>query len=251
MSENQQTLEGLLHNRVSEFANSDKPAEIIDKHMERLFDDIISSQFRSFGDFGKTIQEAVKNALPGNISEDFELTRYNNLIVNALVEKWTDSEMPKQLVDRATEVLETTIQEMQIPEQIKLSDLLESFVETHAEEALQEGWEQPHIVFEESSVVSGFFMIFFDKQPESGDTFRSSKYSLDNQLHVRLDEGQSLTDPEPVGRVFAATVDGDLMGREQGVWTSKYERLMVALYYGGARLVVDCDEDGFSYPYSD
>ena len=91
MSDKQQTLQELLAERVSEFAASERPREMIDAGIAKLFKEIVDEAFRSYGELGKGIKAAFAAALPSNISDSFELTRYNALIANALREQWLNS----------------------------------------------------------------------------------------------------------------------------------------------------------------
>lgn len=242
----QQTLEQLLHQQVSAFVQSDKPKEIIDEHVEKMFKSVIGNAFRTYGDMGKDIEEAIKGAMPGNVGDMMGLTRYNNLVANAIREKWEGSGVAADMVRRAQESVEEVLKDLEIPEAISLKELLEAFIEDHAEEAMENGWEHPKVVCEEEG---SFFHLYFDKDPEESRYSSRSKYCLDNNLAARI---RTQNDPNhngyPVAEVYAAKLDGDVMGKRMGVWRSKYDKLVIALYYGEAKLILDCDPDDFSYP---
>lgn len=243
----QQTLEQLLHQQISTFVESDKPKEIIDEHVEKMFKSVIDNAFRTYGDMGKAVEEAIKAAMPGNIGDMMGLTRYNNLVANAIREKWEGSGVAADMVRRAQESVEEVLKDFEIPEAISLKELLEAFIEDHAEEATENGWERPRVVCEEEG---SFFHLYFDKDPDEASRYSTrSKYALDNNLAARIE-----VDNDPnhggyqVARVYAAKLDGDVMGKRMGVWHSKYDKLVIALYYGEAKLILDCDPDNFSYP---
>lgn len=61
----EKTLSALLTERVTQFAQSPKAIEIIDKGVESLFKSVVDDCFRSYSDMGKLVEEAVKSALPG------------------------------------------------------------------------------------------------------------------------------------------------------------------------------------------
>lgn len=242
-----QTLEQLLHDRVSQFAASERPKEIIDQHVEKMFASVIDDAFRSYGDMGKAVKESIKAAMPGNVSEMVELTRYNSLIANAMKERWAEAGVGNEMVRRTHEAIDEVIKDMQMPEFVSLRELLEAFVEEHAEEAMHEGWEAPRIEIEESEHVDGHWRIYFDKYPGESRYSTRSVHRLDNMLAISARDNEP-RDGHDVGEVYAAQVDGDIMSRKMGVWHRDWEKLMVALYYGGAKLVIDCDADDFSYP---
>lgn len=248
-AETSQTLEQLLHSRISEFTASDRPKEIIDQHVEKMFTSVVDDAFRSYGDMGKAVKEALQAAMPGNVSDMMELTRYNNLIANAMKEKWEESGVEADMVRRTHEAIDEVISEMQMPELVSLRSLLEAFAKENAEEAMQEGWEAPRIDIDESDT-AGFVRIYFDKDPGESRYSSRSAFSLANMIgiHNRNDER---IDGHEVGEVYVAQVDNDIMGKKMGVWTSNWEKQMVALYYGGAKLIIDCDADDISYPFHD
>lgn len=246
----QQTLEQLLQDRVSIFTTSDRPREIIDEHVEKMFQSVISDAFRSYGDMGKAVSEAIKGAMPGNVESMMDLSRYNSLISNAIKEQWEASSVTSDMARRAKEAVDEALQDLVVPETVSLRKLLEVFAADHAEEAMQNGWECPRVTIEEEcGHTCTFVHIYFDKDPGETSYHTRSKYGLENSLAVRCDNRPSPYEGgRLVGEVYAAKVDCDVMGRKMGVWRNDWEKLMVALYYGGAKLVIDCYEDDISYP---
>ncbi|MCB8889963.1 hypothetical protein [Vreelandella malpeensis] len=244
-----QTLEQLLHARISEFTASERPKEIIDQHVEKMFASVIEDAFRSYGDMGKAVKEAIQAAMPGNVSSMVELTRYNSLIANAMKEKWEQSGVASDMVRRAHEAIDEAVSELEVPEFVSLRKLLASFVEEHAEQAMENQWDAPRIEIEESDSLDGHYHIYFDKDPSEPSYSTRSVYRLDNMLAVRA-RGIDKHDDHDTGEVYAAQIDGSIMGKKMGVWRNDWQKQMVALYYGGAKLVIDCDADDFCYPHN-
>ncbi|OCG08896.1 hypothetical protein A9G13_02205 [Gilliamella sp. wkB178] len=242
------TLKELLQEGVERFNNSGKPTTIIDNAIEKLFKDIIDSEFRSYGNFGEIVRDAVKKALPANIQDIISLPKYNQLIVNSLQQQWLSSGVEQHFVDKATNLLNDIINEYPIPEYIYLSDLLEAFVEEYVEDAEEERWDRPDIRLEVSDYDSGHIRVYFDKKPGAN----RSCYSLDNILACsRLDEKVidklELNECE-VYKVYSAKIDGDCIGKLLQPTNTKYQNLIIALYYGQSKLVFDCDVDDIVYP---
>ena len=248
-----QTLEELLHSRVTEYAASDKPAEIIDAHVNKMFNSIIEDVFRSYGDAGKLIKNAIEKALPGNLDEAFELERYNSLIVKTLTKHWESSGIEGTVVKRATEAMDTAVAELTIPEFVSLKELLNKFVESHQDSAYEEGWEVPDIRFEESdnSYQSIHLRVYFAQEPKGDVSIYSSRnksiHQLDNCLTVLLRDDDVNEAGHKFGEVYAGKLDGDVIGSKITPYYSDYEKLIVGLYYGKSKLIFDCDEDDFSY----
>ena len=245
----EQTLQQLLAERVTAFANSDKPVEIIDEHVKKMFNSVIDNCFGRYGDMGKQVEEAIKSALPANLSTVFELTRYNDMIAKALKDKWETSGVEADMVRRAQEAIDEVLTKDQMPEVISLQDLLEEFVDDHKESAAEEHWERPDIRFQESEY--GGLHIYFDKKPKEESLHSSrerSEFLLDNAIHISFDKRGKDRDDQGrrVGTVYAARIDNEKIGQTLR-FRSKFEKLLAALYFGASKILVDCDEDDFSY----
>ena len=254
------TIQQLLAERIDSFATGDKPTQIIDAAVERLFKDLVEEAFRSYGDFGKAVKDAFKAAMPANVSDMFELTRYNTLIINALRERWKSSAVGDDFLRRAQTALDEVLTEDAIPAQVRLTELLDAFVEAHAEDAAENGWERPHVLIkeEERSLGMRFITVAFDPQPEDEFQTRRATYSLSRgareshhlanclSVHVtgETDSGDAF------GNVYHARLEGKPVGRDFSI-RGRWERLVAALYFGVADLVVDCDEFHANYPGTD
>lgn len=250
----EQTLQALLAERIQTFAASDRPREIIDANVEKMFKDLAEDAFRSYGDMGKAVKEAFKAAMPANVGDMFELTRYNHLIGNALRERWLSSGIEGDMLRRANEAMDEVLAEGAVPAQVSLQALIDQFVDDNKEDAHNSGWERPEVRFESDG---SFLHVYFDPEPESshrsgGYSSRSERsvYSLKNAVHIHFHDKAKSEDGNRVGKVYSAKLDGDVIGKQLSI-RNGWERLVAALYYGAATIVVDCDEDDFSYNLDD
>ncbi|MNY45392.1 hypothetical protein D3C86_1804900 [compost metagenome] len=75
-------------------------------------------------------------------------------------------------------------------------------------------------------------------------------YSLKNAVHIHFHDKAKNDDGNNVGKVYSAKLDGDVIGKQLSI-RNGWERLVAALYYGAATIVVDCEEDDFSYNLDD
>lgn len=248
----EQTLQQLLAERVTAFANSEKPVEIIDEHVKKMFTSVIDNCFGRYGDMGKHVEEAIKAALPANLTEIFELTRYNAMIAAALRDKWENSGVETDMVRRAQQQIDEVLNKDQMPSIISLQDLMEAFIEEHKESAAEEHWEHPDIRFQPSDY--GGLHIYFDAKPKdrgissySGRSERS-EYELDNAIHISFARHGKDRDEQgrQVGSVYAAKMNSEKISQKLKFRT-KFEKLVAALYFGSSKIIVDCDEDDFSY----
>ncbi len=258
----QQTLQELLVERVSIYAQSDRARELIDQGIESMFKDVVKDTFRSYGDFGKAVQEAVKAALPANVTDMFDLQRYNALVANALQQRWQATALQSTVIERAEKAIAEVLEgDGLLTGEISLKALLNEFISDHREEAAENGWNHPEIRIEETdSGQSDFIYISFDPEPEESrslSSYRSetrSKYSLKHSLHVHVIGSRETDDfgrnSDQLGEVLSAKLDDKRIAVNMRVH-SKWERMLASLYFGNAILVIDCDADDFSYGFDD
>jgi hypothetical protein len=247
MSE-QQTLQQLLTTHVEAFVNSEKPAAIIDKGVEKLFNDLIEDAFRSYGDLAKVVKEAIKAAMPANVGDMIQLAKYNDLIAKSLKARWEDSCAESHLLTEAGKAIDEILIDKAMPAEISLNALIEAFIEENKEEAVENQWEYPDVRIAESEY--GGYHIYFDKQPKNDGLRHSrerSQCDLEYAIHVNFRDG-SMPDAKgnSIGEVYSAKVGGDKI-REAMTLRSATDRMIAALYFGNSRLVIDCVEGDFSY----
>lgn len=254
-----QTLEQLLVERVSTYALSDRPRELLDAGIDKMFKDVVDDLCRSYGDLAKQIKEAIGAALPADVGNVFELQRYNALIATLLRQRWEAAALESVVLQQANKSIDEILSgDGVIAKEVSLRALLEEFVEAHKEQAAEERWERPEVRFEESdSYGSTTMAIYFDPEPESsyrsGGYARDSRhdYRLKHRLHIRLTgevrKGPERWDPEVrVGEVYSAQLDDKKVALDMQIH-SKWERMLAALYFGSAKILVDCEPDEITY----
>lgn len=246
------TLEEVLTEHVIAFSASSRPGEIITASVERLFTDAIKEAFSPHSSFGAQVKQEIAKALPANIASVIELPRYNSLIANALKERWNMAGATDDMLRRAEQAIEEVLRDDFIPEFVSLRVLLDSFVEVHQEKAAEKGWHLPHItLIEGGSARARTIHVLFDAEPENSYRERNSlrertRSELDysNRVSVRI-TGHSDRGFE-TGEVYGAMLEGQPIGRNFSM-TSKWQKLVAALYFGASKLIIDCREDEFSY----
>lgn len=252
------TLQQLLNDRVQQYTDSQRPAELIDAGIDKLFKDVVDDAFRSYGDFGKAIKLAVSEALPANVNTMFDLAKYNKLISESLKQRWLDAAVSEQMLTSANKAIDEVLDVKYLTGEVKLSEFFSAFVEHHKEEAAENGWERPEIRVEEGGSTSTEFLhIYFDESPEDS-THRSSKrssYALKHALHVRITserkegEGHWIKTVQ-LGEVYSARLEEKKIAVDMQIH-DKWERILASLYFGNATLVLDCDTDDITYGLCD
>ncbi|WP_447588683.1 hypothetical protein [Aquipseudomonas campi] len=258
----EKTLQTLLAERVTEYAQSDRPRELIDAGIDKMFKDVVDDAFRSYGDFSKAIKEALKAALPANVSDMFELQRYNALVANALRERWEAAALQTTVMEKAEKAIAEVFDgDGLLAGEVSLKALLDEFIDAHKENAADGRWDRPDIRFEETeSGSSSFLYIAFDPEPEnSHDRYmlsadKRSRYSLKHSLHVHIkgsrETGEHFRPTEQFGEVISAKLDDKKVAINMRIH-SKWQRMLASLYFGNAILVIDCEPDDFSYGFDD
>jgi len=71
---------------------------------------------------------------------------------------------------------------------------------------------------------------------------------LDNAIHISFDRhGKDRNENgHEVGSVYAAKIDNEKISQTLK-FRSPFEKMVAALYFGKSKIIVDCDEDEFSY----
>lgn len=246
------TLEEVLTEHVVTFSNSERPGEIINNCVERLFTEVVKDVFSPHGSFSSTVRDEIARALPSNIAQVIELPRYNDLIISALKDRWMDAGVTGDMLRRAEKAIDEVLHDDMIPEFISLNQLLDAFVEVNQEKAAEKGWHIPHITITEGDGTRQRYVhILFDAEPEI--SYRAahglherprSDFDYANRISVRItghtDRGSEY------GEVYAALLEGEPIGRHFGM-TSKWKRYIAALYFGAAKLIIDCREGDHTY----
>lgn len=254
---NEPTLSELLTQRVTRFATSQKAVEIIDDGVEKLFKDLVSDAFRSYGDFGKQLNEAFKASLPTNISEVIDLPKYNQMVVNLTREAWAKTGITSDMQQKVLALVEEFTSDEAIPQFIKASDLWAAFIEEHQERATEEQWEAPQVFVEESDY--GFIYVGLHPEAESqirySSSRKSSAHSCDFMLAFNPQKKREDRTETPVTHeghqayeLFSGHMDNGVLGKKVIQAYSRFDKLVMALYYGGSFLVWDESPEDISYP---
>ncbi|HLD65867.1 MAG TPA: hypothetical protein VJA19_07480 [Pseudomonas sp.] len=259
MSTENKTLQDLLNQRVATYVNSPRPQELIDAGLDAMFKEVVTDAFRSYGDFSKEFKEAFKAALPAGVGDMLQLAKYNTLVAEALKQRWAETAVSEVMLAKANAAITEILAEVPLEGQVSLTKLLNAFVDAHKESAAEEQWEAPEIRFVEGDTDHGKYLhIYFDKQPEESRapsalsrSRRRDDFALTNALHLSLEgvagaERHGRTTTFDIGRVYSAKLDDTPINKELS-YHSEWERLVAALYFGQARLVIDCDGDDFTY----
>lgn len=240
------SFKNLVSDRVAAFMDSDRPVEIMDKAVEKLLTSVIEDSLSSYSDFGKSLKDAVKAAMPANIERAIDLQKYNALIATQLKQRWEHSAFSEQLAGQASAAIDEILSSGgMLKGEVKLSELIEAFIDANKEQAHEEQWEAPVFVIENDD--DRFIHIYFDEDP---DKRRLSNFSLSHRIAISVKETikpeESWRHTEYKGSVYSAMLDDEKIELNMNLY-SRWERIIASLYFGNAQLHIDCDPDDFNY----
>ncbi|CRY60496.1 Uncharacterised protein [Yersinia kristensenii] len=251
-------LSALLTQRCVDFSNSPKAVEIIDKGIEKLFGNLVEDAFGSYSDFGKVMKTAMKAALPTNVENIIELERYNSLVTRLMREKWETAGIANGIVEQMTAMVTEFTNGETIPKFIMASDLWKAFIEDNSEEACEEQWDAPQVVIDDNDGDQHKW-IGLHAEPGDRSSYRSKakthSYECDCRLALSLQHDEKratlLHEDYPVYELFAGHVKGGTLGKKIIKAYSRFDKLILALYYGGSMLVWNEEPDDLYYPSHD
>lgn len=249
------TLAELLCERVTEFANSPKAIEMIDVGIEKMFKGVVDDCFGRYSDMSKLVQKSVEAAMPANMSTLFELKRYNAIITESMKRQWENAGLEADMQKRLGELLDETLKVHDYPPVILLSEFMNAFIEANQQEAFENGWEAPKVIYEDDG--DGFHHLYFDKDPNENSYSVRSKYSLEYRIAMHVVDGETHNVKDwrerdialPVCTVYSALLDCNPISSKLN--PCKFDRMVQAVYFGMSKIAIDCDPEDICYPCND
>ncbi|CAG9426731.1 TPA: hypothetical protein ACS73B_002865 [Providencia alcalifaciens] len=248
------TLSELLTQRCIEFAHSEQAVEIVDKGIANLFKNVVDDAFRSYGDFGKAFKNAIEGALPANIEDVVNLKKYNTLVTEKMRNSWENSGIEADLQEKIITLVKDFTSEEECPKYIKTSDLWEAFIEDNNESAMENQWESPQVFINDEH--DGFIQVGIHPEERSTSRYLSnsvSAYSCDYSFHLSMQRTGGynseplLQDGNNVYELIAGKVNDKILGKKIVKAYSRFDKLVLALYYGGSLLVWDESPEDIYY----
>ncbi|ATG18066.1 hypothetical protein CO695_17805 [Providencia alcalifaciens] len=245
------TLSELLTQRCVEFANSEQAVEIIDKGIANLFNNVVDDAFRSYGDFGKAFKKAMESALPTSIEDMVDLKKYNTLVTEKMRNSWEKSGIETDLQEKVAALVKDFVSEEECPKYIKASDLWEAFIEGNASNAIENGWDSPQVFFDDERDGSIFVSLHPDEATSSYNSIRESECDYRFFLSSVREDGYGselfLHEGHQVYELFGGKVKGNTLGKRIINPYSRFDKLILNLYYGGSLLVWDESPEDICY----
>ncbi|WP_257229857.1 MULTISPECIES: hypothetical protein [unclassified Acinetobacter] len=244
--------------QCKQFEESQEYKDMITTAVKKLYTSALDDVFR-WGDFPDRVKEAIKNAMPANVSDFVDLAKYNTLMINTLKQSWAESGIQNHSVKQIQELTLKSVADINIPKFVFMSELFEAFIDANADKSAEENWDKPSVLMRESDAVPEYWDIGFEAEPELNSRYSSSKthgFQFENYLNIRAiysdrkEKEFQLHEGHKCYELYAGKVDDEILGKEVIKPYSEYEKLICALYFGGATLVWDdCDPNDLYYPH--
>lgn len=249
-----QTLDELFSDGFKTYQGSGRPAEIIFKGLDRLFEEVTSELFNGNGPFAASVKQELAKALPANLDTLMDLPGYNQLMATTIRDRLMNEGLAEDMKRRMNQAVDEVLADAP-QEYVSLRLLLESFIESNQERATEQKWHVPHVLFQEGGGIGGrsrYIHVFFDAEPEYSYRARNNlreaprnETEFANRMTVQI-KGQTDLGYE-YGKVITMLQNDEPIGRNFSM-NNKWERMMAALYFGKSKLVIDCRDVEFTYP---
>lgn len=238
-----------------QYQQSEAYQKLITTHIEKMINDSLDTVFGWRGDFRKQFEETLKSAMPNNISSMVDLAKYNTLFAQSLQTTWADNALPDQVVKHAQKVVLEFTDKFKIPERITMTELINAFIEEHADDAAQDGWERPH-TFLKWNECDRYFSFGIEEVKEESSVWRSTKekdfaHQFNNNIYLSPTGNEH--DGYKTYTVYSGRLGDTALGNSKiKTFYSNFEKLIACMYYGGTELVLDTEEvEDFYYPSHD
>lgn len=194
----------VLNGAVSKLVESGAIERRIEESLAKCVEEAVSSELRSYSEFGKMVQESVKRSLGINVAH-VDLPEYNDLIIKIVkkqVDKVLGETLERQVSDNISQILRKP------PAEITVQELADAFKESMIRDCHCEGGEISVDI--EGSNVDGYWHLYMDEKP--------NKKGFACRFHIGIDRE---------GMVYSMSVGG-----------ADYEkRLFIGPAYGFERLL--------------
>ncbi|MFW5438893.1 hypothetical protein [Paenibacillus apiarius] len=223
-------LNKMVHDAMADIQKEQVVEKLVRERLEKTLSDVVDSALRSYGDFGKRLQEEVEGQLNINL-EKLDIPTYNQMILNVVKEKLDEAitvQGVNKIKARMDEILGGAKQEY------RLSEIIEKMKEA----AMEYGDVDDSEI--SLHIKKGSTLWFIDFDPEEDKERYECRYRI------------SIKEPKDgeTGKINTVEIrdkkldNNAIMGGLRGV-----EAILFQMYAKGADLIVD-DVD-MDYPYGD
>lgn len=157
-----------------------------------------------------------------------------------------------------TDLVEEFTHDKAIPKYILASDLWAAFIEVNAQRAVEEQWKKPQVVVSQFDNGDHIWIGLHPDHPTKSPypigpkiSAHECDFMLAFSAQYRLERDSKtaiLYDGKPAYSLFSGYMDRGTLGKSVIHPYSRFDRLVLALYYGGSLLLWDKSPEGLRYP---
>ena len=136
-----QELNEIATRKIKDMIDNGSIETMIHENIEKTMDDIVKSSLRTYGDFGKALEESVKEAMC-IAGRKISLPEYNKFIMEVVNDQFLNV-LEKNALENLTEVIAEVIEPVQ--KEMKISVLMDKIEKSLADVALEHGSEEIEI----------------------------------------------------------------------------------------------------------
>lgn len=113
---------------IQKFEQSEQFLEMVSSKVQKMLSEAIDDALGWCSDFKKSIDEAIKNAMPADISDALDLSKYNTLLAQTVKSTWDSSAISDHAGEKARDMVLDFIKSYEVPKYITMTELMQAFI---------------------------------------------------------------------------------------------------------------------------
>jgi len=176
-------LEKVVQDTINNMVSSGKVTEMIEKHLTNTVDEIVKDALRSYGDFGKSIKDAVNKCL--NIDLNNMKLLDLSVVINKTINEQLSQSIDKNLLKSVNETIKDITGELE-KQEWKISEIID-LLKQDAEDYDKDNSEKITLITVLDNSYGKYVHYYFDYKEDKG------KYECQFQLDTKDGEVYNFT----------------------------------------------------------
>lgn len=224
---------------ISNAVTAERIQPIVDKAIGDAIKDAINDATGYRSEFREVLKKQIAEAMPHGIRLA-DVAKFQH-ILNAALTNAVHGENAAAIKTALAKAVSSVMPE--VPERIKLSELLEQAREGFHKDA----HESFYAFFEPSKYSDGGGWLYLDSDPRPGESslYSTSSHDSKDRMKHRAKTRLAISD---AGEVYALKLDGvDVMPTKAPDVLGRFEGLLMSMYVGRTTIEIDIDESDVEY----
>ena len=205
-----------------------------EKVIKETIEETISSNFRSYSDFGKELKEKMTKELRINLDE-IKFNEYNQVIIDLLKQTLKENSENNLYLKDKVELLIKELTQTEIKHEYKLSEIVELYKQEFNEDAQEDEIEEMYLKVENDSRF--WTRIYLNKKEVSFDYEAEVQFSINNET----------------AKIEHLNLEGDII-KGKSIYKNRIfgvDKLLYQIYLVGAKIIIDEKNCDLYYEYED